>query len=334
MSVASVPPRGVRVRWSPVRQNIEFELQSADADLAILQASLAHIHSESELTSEPQRVLTECEKLVAEARVASQAAILQEVLIYQLLLEMRQKLLLIQMIDQVEAKWFSIRRRLAEAGGGGRAHADDERARKRIDAFFERTKSPRKGGGEAGLAAEEPHIRQLIKEFKIIVDNRVIDECWRAVTIRRYTYAYSTLILALIAFAIVWAGFEMGQGAGFVWLPATDKMPAAHGVLLCAIFGFIGGCISTLAALEAPRASGPPLAQISVARPVIGAAAGFALWAVTALTPPTFFHIGYPALYAAMALGFSERLFLGGLRRVAARAEAAIGSATGQGGGS
>src|SRR5215831_784006 len=94
--------------WRTVRQNVEYEIGSAESDVAIHRSRL------KEPSPETKQVLEECEKLIERARAANRFFPLGELLIYQLLFEVRRYLLLVQSIEEVEAKWSEIRRKLPE----------------------------------------------------------------------------------------------------------------------------------------------------------------------------------------------------------------------------
>jgi hypothetical protein len=318
-----------RAAPSAAQQNIEFELQSAESDLAILRQDLQP--AQAPLPPNVAAVLTECARLLACARQASRSCGTQEVLIFQLLLEVRQNMLLVMPVEQLAAAWPAIRETSASADEkytDGEARQAD---RDKIDAYF--------ANPAQRLQVPEEWVRGRIKEFKTPIDDGAIDNIWRAVIIRQQTAAFSVVLLLLLGAFIYLAGYEIGGGDKFVWLlPLEPKeWPKTHSLVLCILAGLIGGCISSLTKL-APRddksdASGPPLVSISSARPVIGGAAGLVLWATMTMSGDAV-HVGYPALYvAAVALGFSERLFLQGLADAAKQAEKKIGAATGLGAG-
>lgn len=318
-------------------QNLEYELRAVEAELDLLAAMsgegrVVHVTPPSredgtppsrddetppsrEDETPPSRdalVLQECREFLSQAKRAFDRRFPDELLLWQLLHLMRQRLLLIVPFDQLPAKWVTLRSRLSRL--------DKDEAGKFADESLIRSISDRLARGRPLFGEAALDLRSDMAEIRKHVDERAVLEHWNALALRRKSIAF-------LVMSIVLGGLLVAHICHFQTVcPSAGGAPCAepHSVYAMILAGGLGALLSGLSTgwrPDLPRL--PPLAQVSVVRPVIGGIAGLFVYFIA---DAGFIDIRYPALYAvAIAFGFSERAFFGLLGRIAGETEARIG---------
>ncbi len=173
--------------------------------------------------------------------------------------------------------------------------------------------------------AFKPGLRETVIEALRLRD-RYVDDLFAAKTRvqSRLKVLSACLFAALFCLAFTLIGFDGLLGA-FLGLPAQQGVAevASLGVVLLALLlGTIGACLSAMLSFtyldQAPDAYEG--LSVTAVRPLIGATSGLVALMLAASGLIDLGGDGLTLSFLALALGFSERLVLGTVRRLEARA--------------
>ncbi len=230
----------------------------------------------------------------------------RELFIWQSLMLIQQNMLLILPCRQLRAKWRTLSGRLAHLGDEA-AYASLKR---RLDDIAKEL-----GECERCSEADDRALRHEMVEFRKSLDDRLVLDLWRTVSIRRYGIIFSLSAFACIALLIVlFACSECSNSSNEHW-----QRPIAM-----VVAGFLGGLLSGIATMRyGEQGVRPPLASVEVVRPVIGGIAGLFLFLIA---EAQVLNIADPGLFAlAIAFGFTELAFYRTLYRIASNVEDRLG---------
>lgn len=339
--VESTRARGCRPHdwswWSIVsahNQNVTADLEFIRLEIEKVRPFVlgeeAAAHRGSEEAAESAKVLQSCDELL-EKCVASHRRVLfkNPLFIRQSILVILQQLILIMPHSALHAAWASISQRYSAVEKKDRPNFDGSLTK--VNKYFEKCGCDKPGAKRqprpsADDEAMEHTIRELMREIRLRLDDRVYIDYWSSVALQQKLSVLAPItIVALLG--TVWMFVQENCGDIFKLTCAIDTTKD-HTILTTTLAGLLGGAISALTPSGATPASGtPPLVQFVAIRPLIGAAAGFFLAIVASET----MSVNYPLLYAAaIAFGFSERAFIDALTKRANQISTNVGQAIGQ----
>ena len=297
--------------WTASKQNFKAEIQAAETDLKLVEKKIGG-------TEFDKQTIENCKTQLSNARAAHNALPSRQILVLQNLLAIRQNLLLVLPIEEIPAQWPTIARRLEQLKGRSHNVWDKDLIQNRIDRFIKLKPDKRNPATELG-------IRHNIRAARRFADDQRVVALWNALATSRQSWALLILALVLLSGLMVVISLECGFPAVCLKPPVdpqTVPLPL-HSIMATVLAGGLGGVLSTISNLRAGAASTPPFSEVELLRPVIGGAAGFFVWLVSVAGA---IHFTYPMLYAAaLATGFSERLFYRQLQRLARMTDKQIG---------
>ena len=304
--------QGRRHRWFTTLQNFEFEIRSVEGQIARVE------EREDELNADQKKILCQCKRLTCEIRQSFNKRRPRELFIWQSLNLLQQNLLLIVSADQLSSKWWVLEARYKQINP---------------TVVWMRSQAKRIAGGVPKLSEEpgkpDEALRLEMCAFRKVLDDRLIIDLWRTISLRRYSTFFCTAALATVGVLVAWVACEaasvsLSQSLRNVCCFDNVEPDSTHSVVATTLAGFPGGLLSSVLKMRwENEEKHPPLASVEIVRPVIGGIAGLFVYFVVGTGVVA---VQYPALYAvALAFGFTERAFFKALRRLAANAESEVG---------
>ena len=300
------------VRRQLTRQNFEFEILAARSEISLTKEALNAQGADKR--ARDKKVLGECDELLRQVTSAFRSFFARELFIWQILFLIRQKLLLVIPFSKLGAKWITLEKRVSKIGEKEAGRWGDKKFREEVGKKLAE-KAPER-------VEESDKLREELQEMRKFLDDRIILELWSGLRLRRYGTLFIILAVLLSGFLIALVCYPE-FGCLFYDCVAAGKGVKKHSIIGMVVAGALGALVSALAnAAGSGDESAPPLADVSLVRPVIGAISGLFLYLLSEMG---VFKIEYPALYAtAIAFGFTERAFYNTLRNLSGSAERKI----------
>ena len=300
-----------KYRWFLNLQNFEFEIQAVRAELARLNELYPDDTKNDNKHSYQRRVLADCGELTTKIECAFNRFLPRELFIWQTLLLVQQRILLIVPFPELSAKWATLSKRLDDL-------PEKERGKYGNKDFIEDIRT-RLAKGAPLVEGADQGLRSDMVEVKRYLDDKVALEFWVAFRLRRYSVMFLVLAIVLVAYLAADICILRLDCLSREWLECSD--PYSIAAMIAA--GSLGALISALSSgLRTESLGNPPLVQAFLVRPVIGGIAGMFVYLVAQTGA---IDVPYPGMYlVAIAFGFSERAFYGVLGRVAGSTESRV----------
>ena len=290
------------VRWLSTLQNLEFEIDAVRIEIAAIEKNGQEVANK-------QPVINECRELLSKIEDAYNRTFPRELFIWETLFLIHQKILLVAPIEELSAKWSVLKKRLKQL---------EEIQKKTVYGWSNEVASDidkwTKEKNEDNL-----QLRYQIKELRKSLDDHVILQVWTGMRLRRHSVFFvvaASILTAILIVGICWPLVFCSADCA-----NKDRPPSA---LLMSVAGLLGAMVSTLTDGKPPGVTQhPPLVNVSMVRPLIGAIAGLFIYFVHPLIRIDFNY--FVLLAVAIAFGFSERAFYKFLKKLAGDTEKNIG---------
>ena len=300
-----------KFRWFLNLQNFEFEIEAVRSEISRLEELYPEDAEEQKEHSYQREVLKECHKLIKEMECALSRLLPRELLIWQLLFLVRQRMLLIVPFSELPAQWETLKGRLQHLPRKERGQYGKKKFIESVSTSLNVDPPPSEDA--------EREVRTSLIEVRKFLDDKVALELWIAFRLRRYSVMFLALALPLVAYLVADICILRLECLSKKWLECSDP----YSVVAMIVAGSLGALVSALSSgLRKERSGNPPLVQAFFARPVIGGIAGLVVYF---LAQAGVINAPYPAVYVvAIAFGFSERAFYSVLGRVAGSTESRV----------
>ena len=307
---AGTGPKLTRLRWFAPRQNLQFEIEAARAELEWLRSAPKGSKS-SEVSIRGDAAIERCSEFLREAKRAFRVPFPRELIVWQHLFLIRQDILFAVPFDQLPARWETINRRLKSLDRNVSNYWG-------TDEFAEWASGRLKAsGGELG--GYDAELRSKLREARKSVDDRVTAQLWKTISMRRRV---ATVSLGVVLTSAALIALLQCFPCIACWPP--DGL--AFSLITMFLAGGLGAQLSTLfVRRENSRPFEIPLLNLAFVRPIIGGVAGLLLALLLSSDLVIVKNAslwGYHGL--AIAFGFSEHAIYGTLSSIARRAEASV----------
>lgn len=295
----------MKQRWFLDLQNLRFELKAAKSEWSRLNGLYPKNNGQY---SYQRGVLNECCKSIKDIERALNQTFPRELFIWQTLLSIQQRFLLIVPVPELPAKWTTLNKRLQDL-------PEEERGQYGSKEFVESINT-RLAKGAPLIEDAAQGLRSDMVEVRHFLDDKYVVELWIAFRLRRYSVTFAMLAVALVIYLAVDIIVLRLGCLSQEWLKCSDS----YSIPAMIAAGSLGALVSALSSGLKRKGSGnPPLVQTFFVRPIIGGVAGLVVYFV-AQTDAV--QVMYPGLYVvAIAFGFSERAFYNVLDRLAGNTE-------------
>jgi hypothetical protein len=312
------------VRW-PWWRVIRANDQNITADIELARVELSNLEH-CQRSTEEQAILRVCIQMFTQCKESQRRIFSNRIFVRQTLFLILQNIILIAPTQNLQAIWITIKQRLETIEASDAAEYKRSNTIRQIDEYIKqlaRSKGVKLTGDESRL--KEKNIREILKQIKSFLDEKVVTELWSAIVLQRQTYVLG--LVALLALVGTLASICLENCELSALFSCTFKRPT-HGALPATMAGILGGALSTILTPITSSGSSIPLVRVAFIRPLVGGAAGLFLFLVSGYADALKF--GYPHLYAAaIAIGFSERLFANALGSTANQIAAGVSRALG-----
>jgi hypothetical protein len=316
-----VPPNTPDQHPWPWWRRLALSDQNITADIEFARVELSGL-TELPLKPEDKNILNNCLYMLQKCIDNHRRLIRNRMFVRQTLFTIMQQVILIMPRDNLEATWLALKQRLEANAKPEEEFYTKHHAISDIESFLR---------GEGHDEKTERRVRRLMRRIRFLLDEKILTDLWQAGSLQRLTNFCSMLSLLVILSILVMIALEnhcKDVGQILAWSCEVPKDPKT-GIVTAFLAGVLGGIISTVwKPNDDKEPQSLPLVRITFLRPVLGGIAALFLYVLSASEIMT---IKYPGLYAAaLAIGFSERAFIGLLNTSANQIGAGVSRAIGQ----